>query len=83
MTFEGTVRRLIARYGRADADGVSMNSVLEDMGVDALGVAQIVIYLEARFSITIASSEAAEWASGGDIVASLEQRSAERHREAS
>jgi acyl carrier protein len=83
VTLEGTIRRLIARYGRADADGVSMSSVLEDVGVDALGVAQIVIYLEARFGITIAPSEAAEWASGSDIVASLEHRISERHREAS
>ncbi len=83
MTTEETVRRLIARYGRADVLGLSMGSPLGEVGVDELAVTQIVVYLEARFDVVIPSLEADRWATGSAILASVEHLLAERHRRAS
>jgi acyl carrier protein len=83
MTTEEIIRRLIARYGRADVMSFSMNSPLVEVGVDELAVAQLVVYLEARFDIVIPSLEADRWTTGGGIVVSVQRLLAERHRQAS
>lgn len=83
MTLEELVRRLIARYGRVEKNGLSMSAPVEDAGVDALALAQIVVYLEAHFGIAIDSREAVEWSTGNHIVASVRHLLAEGHREAS
>jgi acyl carrier protein len=83
MTTEEIIRRLIARYGRADVMSFSMSSPLVEVGVDDLAVAQIVVYLEARFDVVIPSLEADRWTTGGGIVASVQRLLVERHRRAS
>jgi acyl carrier protein len=83
MTTEEIIRRLVARYGRADVTGVALSSPLADVGVDTLAVAQIVVYLEARFDVVVGSLEAARWTTGEAIVVSVERLLTERHRQAS
>jgi acyl carrier protein len=82
MSLEEVIRRLIARNSRADGNGISMSSRLDEIGVEPLGVAQIVIYLEARFGISIDSREALRWTTGDEMVATVEHLLAERHRDA-
>jgi acyl carrier protein len=83
MTLEEIIRRLIARYGSADIHSVSMSCQLEELGIDGLAVAQIVNYLEAHFGVAIDSRDAVRWATGIEIVATVQHLRAERHREAS
>jgi acyl carrier protein len=80
MALDEIVRMLLARYGRADVRGIPLGSLLRDVGVDAVAVAQIVIYLEARFSITIEAGEAGGWTTGDDIFATAQHLLEERHR---
>jgi acyl carrier protein len=73
---------LIVRYGRADPQSISMSTALATAGVDAIAVAQIVIYLEARFDIVIQVHEATEWRTGDEIVGAVQRLLSNRHREA-
>jgi acyl carrier protein len=75
-----TVRRLVARYGRA-VKVVSMSSAFKELGVDAVAVAQIVIDLEARFGITVEPREAASWTTGNEIFATVTHLLNERDRD--
>jgi acyl carrier protein len=83
MSTEEIVRRLIARYGRTEVMSFTMTSTLGEAGVDELALAQIVVYLEARFDVVIPSLEADRWTTGAAIVDTVQSLLAERHREAS
>jgi acyl carrier protein len=74
VTLEEIVRMLIARYGRADPQGVSMTLPLEVAGVDSIGAAEMAIYLGARFGIDIGAHEASEWTTGNEIMVALRSR---------
>jgi acyl carrier protein len=82
VTVEEVIRMLIVRYGRADPQSISMSTALATAGVDAIAVAQIVIYLEARFDIVIQVHEATEWRTGDEIVGAVQRLLSNRHREA-
>ncbi len=82
VTLEEIIRMLIARYGRADPQGISMTSPLAAVGLNEIGVAEMVIYLEARFGISIRTSEASGWTTGHEIIVTMKRLLAEDHLEA-
>jgi len=68
------VLRLIASHHRCEKGHFAMARPLDEIGVDALSLAKIVVNLERRFGIDIGSGEALGWTTGADVVRSVEDK---------
>jgi len=83
MSIAYIVARLIERYGRQKHRFVNVATPLAQLGVDAIGLAEIVMSLERRFGISIDTARAMSWVTGSEIVDAVESALREQHRQAS
>jgi acyl carrier protein len=68
------VRRLVVRFKEADSKAIVAPSALRDLGIDELGLADVVLGLETRFDIDIEDAEATAWETVGDVVGVVARR---------
>ncbi len=68
------VRRLVVRFADADAKVVVAPSTLQELGIDELALADVVLGLETRFDIDIDDAEATQWQTVGDVVGLVAKR---------
>ena len=68
------VRRLVVRFADADAKAVVAPSTLQELGIDELALADVVLGLETRFDIDIDDAEATQWQTVGDVVGLVARR---------
>jgi acyl carrier protein len=68
------VRRLVVRFAEADVKSVVAPSMLRELGIDELGLADVVLGLETRFDIDIGDAEATAWQTVGDVVGFVARR---------
>ncbi len=68
------VRAVIEQYTDA-ADGISeQTELVGDLGIDSLGVMELVADIEDKFDMTIGDDELREVATLGDVVGAIEGR---------
>jgi acyl carrier protein len=68
------VRSVVAEHAEAEADITERSVLVADLGIDSLGVMEVVADLEDRFEMTIDESELQDVATLGDVVAAIEIR---------
>jgi acyl carrier protein len=68
------VRGVIQEHVDTEADLTEKTELVADLGIDSLGVMEVVADIEDRFDLTIADSELREVATLGDVVAAIELR---------
>jgi acyl carrier protein len=68
------VRSVVAEHAEAEADITERSELVADLGIDSLGVMEVVADLEDRFEMTIDESELQDVATLGDVVAAIEIR---------
>ena len=74
------VRGLIADHSDAEANITEGTELVADLGIDSLGVMEVVADIEDKFEMTIADNELREVATLGDVVAAIEIRLKESGR---
>jgi acyl carrier protein len=67
MTVEDTVRGIIAEQAGLDLADVSLESSLESLGVDSLGVVEAIFAIEEAFDISVPFNANAPQESGFDL----------------
>jgi len=65
------VRSVVTRYAGHDNGVIAMRRPLVDFGVDVLALIDIVMDLEARFSIELDPDEILSWLTTADMVESV------------
>lgn len=68
------VRSVIQEHTETDADLTEKTELVADLGIDSLGVMEVVADIEDKFEMTIADSELREVATLGDVVKAIEIR---------
>jgi acyl carrier protein len=68
------VRGVIQEHVDTEVDLTEKTELVADLGIDSLGVMEVVADIEDRFDLTIADSELREVATLGDVVAAIEVR---------
>jgi acyl carrier protein len=71
---------LIQEHTEVDIALTEKTELVGDLGIDSLGVMEVVADLEDKFDMTIADSELREVATLGDVVKAIEVRLAEDGR---
>jgi acyl carrier protein len=66
-TVENTVRNIIAEQAGLDLGDVSLDSTLEGLGVDSLGVVEAIFAIEEAFDISVPFNANAPQESGFDL----------------
>jgi acyl carrier protein len=66
-TVENTVRNIIAEQAGLDVGDVSLDSTLEGLGVDSLGVVEAIFAIEEAFDISVPFNANAPQESGFDL----------------
>lgn len=68
------VRSLIREHSDEGLDITEKSELVADLGIDSLGVMEVVADIEDKFDMTIADNELREVATMGDVVAAIEGR---------
>jgi len=68
------VRSVVAEHTETEADITEKSELVADLGIDSLGVMEVVADVEDRFEMTIEESELQDVATLGDVVAAIEIR---------
>lgn len=68
------VRGVVEQHTDATAAIVEGTELVADLGIDSLGVMEVVADLEDRFDLTIADAELRSVATLGDVIAAIETR---------
>ena len=68
------VRSLIREHSDEGLDITEKSELVADLGIDSLGVMEVVADIEDKFDMTIADNELREVATMGDGVAAIEGR---------
>ncbi len=68
------VRGVIQGHTDSAADITEQTELVADLGIDSLGVMEVVADIEDKFGMTIADSELREVSTLGDVVAAIESR---------
>lgn len=68
------VRGVIQEHTETDIDLTETTELVADLGIDSLGVMEVVADIEDKFEMTIADSELREVATLGDVVKAIEIR---------
>jgi acyl carrier protein len=74
------VSSVIRGHTDAQADLQSDTELVADLGIDSLGVMEVVADIEDTFGMTIADAELRELATLGDVVRAIEKRLAAEGR---
>jgi acyl carrier protein len=73
------VRKVIEEHAET-TDLTEQTELVADLGIDSLGVMEVVAEIEDQFGMTIADSELREVATLGDVVRAIETRLREEGR---
>lgn len=68
------VRSVIQEHTETTADLSEKTELVADLGIDSLGVMEVVAEIEDKFDMTIADSELREVSTLGDVVQAIEGR---------
>ena len=68
------VRGVVQEHTDATATLTESTELVADLGIDSLGVMEVVAEIEDKFDMTIADSELREVATLGDVVKAIEVR---------
>jgi len=68
------VRAVIKQHTDAKADITEQTELVGDLGIDSLGVMEVVADIEDKFELTIGDDQLREVATLGDVVKAIEQR---------
>ncbi len=68
------VRSLISEHSETEAVLTERTELVADLGIDSLGVMEVVANLEDKFGMTIADAELRDVATVGDVVGAVETR---------
>ena len=68
------VRTIIAEHLGRDAEITLETQLVADLGIDSLGVMEVVADIEDKFELTIADAELREVTSMGDVVSAITTR---------
>jgi acyl carrier protein len=68
------VRSVVAEHAEGEADITEASELVADLGIDSLGVMEVVADLEDRFEMTIDEAELQDVATLGDVVTAIELR---------
>lgn len=68
------VRNVIQEHTDTTADLSEKTELVADLGIDSLGVMEVVAEIEDKFDMTIADSELREVSTLGDVVQAIEGR---------
>lgn len=68
------VRGVIREHTETDADLTEGTELVADLGIDSLGVMEVVADIEDKFDLTIADAELRDVATLGDVVKAIETR---------
>ena len=68
------VRTVIQEHTDTTADLSEKTELVADLGIDSLGVMEVVAEIEDKFDMTIADSELREVSTLGDVVQAIEGR---------
>ncbi len=68
------VRGLIREHTDTEVDLTEKTELVADLGIDSLGVMEVVADLEDKFGMTIGDAELREVATLGDVVKAIEVR---------
>jgi acyl carrier protein len=69
-----TVRSVILEHTDSSADLTEGTELVGDLGIDSLGVMEVVADIEDKFDMTIADSDLRDVATLGDVVKAIEMR---------
>jgi acyl carrier protein len=72
------VKQIVARYSLCTDSSFSTAQPLDQLGVDARGLAGIANSLEVRFGVKVSVPEATRWVSTADIVAFVDEKQRRR-----
>jgi acyl carrier protein len=68
------VQGVIREHMETDVDLTEKTELVADLGIDSLGVMEVVADIEDKFDMTIADSELRDVATLGDVVKAIETR---------
>ncbi len=68
------VRTIILEHLEREADVTLHTELVADLGIDSLGVMEVVANLEDKFELTIADSELRDVTTMGDVVGAIVER---------
>lgn len=68
------VQDVIREHAEVDVDLTEKTELVADLGIDSLGVMEVVAEIEDKFDMTIADSELRDVATLGDVVKAIEIR---------
>jgi acyl carrier protein len=68
------VQEVIREHAEVDIDLTERTELVADLGIDSLGVMEVVADIEDKFDMTIADSELRDVATLGDVVKAIESR---------
>lgn len=68
------VRTIIVEHLEREADITLQTQLVADLGIDSLGVMEVVANLEDKFELTIADSELRDVTTMGDVVEAIVSR---------
>ncbi len=68
------VRGVILEHTETEVDLTEKTELVADLGIDSLGVMEVVAEIEDKFELTIADAELREVATLGDVVKAIETR---------
>ena len=68
------VRNVILEHTDSNADLTENTELVGDLGIDSLGVMEVVADIEDKFDMTIADSDLRDVATLGDVVKAIELR---------
>ncbi len=74
------VRGVIAQHTDATAKLTESTELVADLGIDSLGVMEVVAEIEDKFELTIADAELRDVTTLGDVVGAIELRLRESGR---
>lgn len=71
------VRKLAAELYDLDASDITADStIIDDIGVDSLGLVEGVLLLEEEFELDIPDEDSEQWRTVGDVVKYIEEKTA-------
>ena len=68
------IRALIADYTKLPVDQITSDRALDDLGLDSLGVLELILVCEAEFGIVALDDEGIEVHTVGDAIAFLQAK---------